>query len=482
MWLEFEKHPLKWHYPVGLLYDLFVSDMTLPWQVTVHFDKYPENKIMKCPTKDVVESHLMSSLKEADAMKHKSHIMPLMQERDHNQLWLGLLHDKFDQFWSVNRKLMEHAAEEGFRHIPFRLYVPELSTRPFIQFLIKPVENERKTTVEDLLQKANLKLESKGAFDVITHGIDIPRETPLQWMSEHLSYPDNFLHLCIRYSLTHIACAVVGLPVNALVVYFIIRRRRLHNIRNATWLGIIFSNSFILLNHLLEVYAVEQQSETACRIYVFLVGLPYSTLILSLILALADRYVSISYPTFYKRHARRMCLAIIGEFVSFGLLCIIAKSSYVFGGMTTVLVAAQLTGQIVVYCKVRDCLAVDGVVTARNIGETELSTIQINCSVNGNRCSSFFVRIGSNSVSRLEVEATRNVTVGVLAFSLFSFPILVTSAMYFGCVQITGDNAECGTYIWALSYARELVQLHSIYNPVSFSIRSPDFYAAVSRR
>ena len=34
----------------------------------------------------------MSSLKEADALKHKSHIMSLMQERDHNQLWLGLLH------------------------------------------------------------------------------------------------------------------------------------------------------------------------------------------------------------------------------------------------------------------------------------------------------------------------------------------------------------------------------------------------------
>ena len=37
-------------------------------------------------------------------------------------------------------------------------------------------------------------------LQVIVHGVDIPLETPLQWMSEHLSYPDNFLHLCIRYS------------------------------------------------------------------------------------------------------------------------------------------------------------------------------------------------------------------------------------------------------------------------------------------
>lgn len=32
-----------------------------------------------------------------------------------------------------------------------------------------------------------------------THGIDVPIETPLAWMSEHLSYPDNFLHVCLSF-------------------------------------------------------------------------------------------------------------------------------------------------------------------------------------------------------------------------------------------------------------------------------------------
>ena len=58
---------------------------------------------------------------------------------------------------------MEHSADDGFRHIPFRLYVPELTSKPYLQFLIKPVENEKKATVEDLLHRiTNLKLESKG--------------------------------------------------------------------------------------------------------------------------------------------------------------------------------------------------------------------------------------------------------------------------------------------------------------------------------
>lgn len=46
--------------------------------------------------------------------------------KSHNSLCntneCGIFSDKFDQFWSVNRKLMEHTGEELFKHIPFRIY------------------------------------------------------------------------------------------------------------------------------------------------------------------------------------------------------------------------------------------------------------------------------------------------------------------------------------------------------------------------
>ena len=45
----------------------------------------------------------MSSLKEADQLKHSGKVVSLMQKKDHNQLWLGLTSDKFDQFWAINR-------------------------------------------------------------------------------------------------------------------------------------------------------------------------------------------------------------------------------------------------------------------------------------------------------------------------------------------------------------------------------------------
>lgn len=62
--------PLKWHYPLGLLYDLYSGaepvfshetstsveeTETQPWKLTVHFSKYPEHQLVKLDTE---EKHL----------------------------------------------------------------------------------------------------------------------------------------------------------------------------------------------------------------------------------------------------------------------------------------------------------------------------------------------------------------------------------------------------------------------------------------
>lgn len=72
---------------------------------------------------DIVEAHFMSCLKEADVLKHRGQVVSTMQKKDHNQLWLGLVNDKFDQFWAINRRLMEPTGDlDGFKHIPLRCY------------------------------------------------------------------------------------------------------------------------------------------------------------------------------------------------------------------------------------------------------------------------------------------------------------------------------------------------------------------------
>lgn len=45
MWLEFNGQPLKWHYPIGVLFDMLAKAEDLPWTLTAHFEKFPEEQI-----------------------------------------------------------------------------------------------------------------------------------------------------------------------------------------------------------------------------------------------------------------------------------------------------------------------------------------------------------------------------------------------------------------------------------------------------
>lgn len=196
MWLEYNGQPLKWHYPIGVLFDLYAFDVVLPWSVVVHFQKFPDNELLRCSGKEAAEAYFMTTVKEADALKHRGQVISSMQKRDHNQLWLGLQNDKFDQFWSVNSKLMEHTNEELFRHIPFRIYQLD---KPFQQKLFQPTgDGGEPTLLRDVIAKLVPKaLDRDKKLRVVIQGIEPPMSTPLQWLSEHLSHPDNFLHICV---------------------------------------------------------------------------------------------------------------------------------------------------------------------------------------------------------------------------------------------------------------------------------------------
>ena len=56
----------------------------------VLFQNFPEEELLRCPSKEAVESHYMSTVKEADSLKHRCHVINGMQKKDHKQLWLGL--------------------------------------------------------------------------------------------------------------------------------------------------------------------------------------------------------------------------------------------------------------------------------------------------------------------------------------------------------------------------------------------------------
>ncbi|EEP77394.1 predicted protein [Uncinocarpus reesii 1704] len=118
-WFSFEGVPLKWHYPVGLLYDLYAgaepvtskSPSTpgpehesgrqtthgeesdehpgLPWRLTVHFHDWPEQDLIRLDAEGkVLHDAFINSVKEADCLRNGTakRIMALSKE-DSSGLW-----------------------------------------------------------------------------------------------------------------------------------------------------------------------------------------------------------------------------------------------------------------------------------------------------------------------------------------------------------------------------------------------------------
>jgi len=95
---------------------------------------------------------------------------------------------------------------------------------------------------------------------------------------------------------------------------------------------------------------------------------------------------------------------------------------------------------------------------------------------------SYFVQIGSEMVSRLELEATQSVIAGVFSLVVFATPtIIVSSLLFVGCSLISdaSPRSECSTYYSkVLGYTTELIQFHSIYSPIFYGIKSKDCFSA----
>ncbi|KAA3675175.1 autophagy-related protein 5, partial [Paragonimus westermani] len=258
VWLEYANQPLKWHYPIGLLFDLHADGTELPWKLVVHFNNYPTD-VLLCPpvNRRAVELHFVSVIKEADVLKHRSQIMNQMQARDQRQLWTGLLTHQFDQFWAINQRLMQPIASNSedvfspsagvdavqseqpsgasgdhcsglmmspslstestfrqvraFRNIPCRLYRASKfkggACAGYIQKRVRPYASDGTPLTIGTVMRQFLSTEAAEndaehpptakdeEYKLLLHGICLPEDAPIQWLSEHMAYADNFMHI-----------------------------------------------------------------------------------------------------------------------------------------------------------------------------------------------------------------------------------------------------------------------------------------------
>ncbi|RKO87966.1 autophagy protein Apg5-domain-containing protein, partial [Blyttiomyces helicus] len=211
IWFESQGVPLKWHYPIGLLYDLHVAPVCsrsgepppLPWEVTVRFRGFPADKLIRVQssmTVDAPQDHFMAMIKEADYLRSGSikKVMSLSKQ-DQTALWSGISSNDYEGFWAVNTRLI--TTDGAPKSVPVRIYVVG---RSVVQEPVAPFESSSPAnTLSDalarllpsLFQPSTPTASPPPSPLTLLHGVPAPLDAPLLWLSQNCAYPDNFLHI-----------------------------------------------------------------------------------------------------------------------------------------------------------------------------------------------------------------------------------------------------------------------------------------------
>ena len=156
---------MKWHYPVGLLYDLFSGaspahapsrplasgrdrspglarspprsaglnappSAPLPWPLILHFSDFPDHLLVRLDTAErVIHDAFINSVKEADFLRNGSAnaIMKLSKD-DSTRLWEAVRKCDQPAFIGIHNRLLP--APSQLRHVPLRVYLPASSPAP----------------------------------------------------------------------------------------------------------------------------------------------------------------------------------------------------------------------------------------------------------------------------------------------------------------------------------------------------------------
>jgi autophagy-related protein 5 len=190
-WFTHEDVPLKWHYPIGLLFDLYsgaepasadddqnlgstiknlkagtargtqpsIASLdsepggvslssppnetseevssddepqgTLPWRLTVHFTSFPNQDLIPLDsTGATLLDAFRNSLKEASFVRHSTgKVVMSLGYDDSTQLWRAVEEDNLALYLPIYTKLLDPPGL-GTKNIPIRLFLPNASTPP----------------------------------------------------------------------------------------------------------------------------------------------------------------------------------------------------------------------------------------------------------------------------------------------------------------------------------------------------------------
>jgi len=221
VWFDIAGIPVKWHIPVGVLYDYFVRAKGLCDQqnsavmkITVHFQNFPKHvttdpetavgfgSILRWPTIDNVKAQYFYSLKESHFIRHGDiNLINKLLPADMMQLWNAVQLSDVRTFRTVNETLCPVSSDSfSMKNVPVRIFFDP--AHPVAQFGL-PADT---ATIADIVERMSAfvstaknfanKTDSSSSWVLFCNGIrfDDQPKMPLSMVYKLFHSFDNYLY------------------------------------------------------------------------------------------------------------------------------------------------------------------------------------------------------------------------------------------------------------------------------------------------
>lgn len=225
--------PLKWHLPVGLLYDLFSGAgpsgpdilesagkakpgaSPLPWRLVLHFSDWPSDRVIPLdPDFKTLHDTFMSGVKEADFLRNGTgKAIKSLSKPDSTGLWHAVQRQDFHSVHAVYIKLMRSVDGSQIRHVPIKVYLPSTSgatdrtengqgTVRTVQGLIPALGSSREpqtigAALHGLLPTVFPSRRSYIHARATLHGAIVPPSAQILEILQNAAFSDGFLHVVV---------------------------------------------------------------------------------------------------------------------------------------------------------------------------------------------------------------------------------------------------------------------------------------------
>ncbi|KEQ84056.1 putative autophagy protein Apg5 [Aureobasidium pullulans EXF-150] len=230
LWLSFQGVPLKYHHPVGLLYDLFSgappanpdddevdAEETLPWKLELRVQEFPPELMGLDAEGKVVRDCFVNGVKEADVIRNgKGNVYMGLSKNDSDVLWEAVKTHNLQRFNTINNKLLNPPGTP-LRNIPMKIYLPtapsiinpeeggdstiQASIRT-VQSLVAPFSGTRQPNtlgmaLNQILPTVFPSRRNPVLATPVLHGAVVPMGAPVEELMRAAAFADGFLHIVV---------------------------------------------------------------------------------------------------------------------------------------------------------------------------------------------------------------------------------------------------------------------------------------------